>query len=536
MWMYYQDWRDYKQNFTHYQCQAATCNEEEDYIGDAKLNYQMLQTLTDLTDQELEQLARPTLTHLHNLGKDRDTMLRVLGVTKSNRNKNDFQQALELYPELLADAYSKKIIKDVKKSLVHEARAGKLEVDGKYTFICPDLYAFCERLFLGIEQPAGLIDNGEVYCSLYPNDTKLDCLRSPHLYREHAVRLNKIDAEKRKWFITKGLYTSCRDPISKILMFDNDGDKALVCVDPTLVAAAERHMDEIVPLQYNMSKAEPEPLDYTHIYNGLKVAYTGGNIGMISNYITKLWNSSKVNLEIIKWLCMENNFTIDYAKTLYKPTRPPHVSKQMKDAIPAKVPYFFIYAKGKEPKDVDKKNNSIVNRLEALIKNPTLQFRSSNIGKFDYTFLLSARHQQAPADEAIIEAYTALDQKSHFMLSREDEKNSNIRYLYAQIKNEILQIHPDAAYVVDVLVEYLYNHKKSSYKTTLWECFGDRIVANIKHHLSLTPAIGSAQCANCGARFPAVSKRKKYCDPCLIEVNRNQTRERVRKHRHGVTE
>jgi hypothetical protein len=238
-------------------------------------------------------------------------MLKVLGVMKENTNKNYLQQALEIYPELLNDTYSREILKNVKRSLVKEGRAGKLDIEGKYTFICPDLFAFSQWLILGIENPTGLLVNGEVSCRLYKNEPKLDCLRSPHLYLEHAVRNNVVDKEKARWFITNGVYTSVHDPISKILMFDVDGDKSLVCADHTIIEVAERNMEGIVPLFYNMAVAGKGSISNDVIYNGLKAAYTGGNIGVISNNITKIWNSTHINLDAIKWLCMENNFVID---------------------------------------------------------------------------------------------------------------------------------------------------------------------------------------------------------------------------------
>ena len=61
---------------------------------------------------------------------------------------------------------------------------------------------------------------------------------------------------------------------------------------------------------------------------------------------------------------MENNFTIDYAKTLYKPKRPNNINKTISKYTTSKVPHFFIYAKDKTRKQVEKRNNSIVNRLE----------------------------------------------------------------------------------------------------------------------------------------------------------------------------
>ena len=45
----------------------------------------------------------------------------------------------------------------------------------------------------------------------------------------------------------------------------------------------------------------------------LLAAYTGGNIGIISNNISKVWNSGKITqkeIDAVKLLCMENNFVI----------------------------------------------------------------------------------------------------------------------------------------------------------------------------------------------------------------------------------
>lgn len=323
MWKYYPNildeenniikygWDVYKENYKKYNCQAGKCNEEEDKIKHAKINYQMMQTLTDISNDELKKICEKTNNDIKNIGSDKETMLKVLGVTRENKNKNYIQQALEIYPELLNDTYCKEILKQVKKSIVKKAKSAKVSIDGKYTFISPDLYAFCENLFLGIKEPKGLLRDKEVYCNLYKGVKELDCLRSPHLYREHAIRQNVIDKEKDRWFITKSLYISCHDVISKILQCDFDGDKSLVCAEKTLVEVAKRNMEGVLPLYYNMRKAGAVFIDRRSIFNGLKMAYTGGNIGMYSNDITKIWNHSNVSLDVIKLLCMENNFQID---------------------------------------------------------------------------------------------------------------------------------------------------------------------------------------------------------------------------------
>lgn len=222
LWKYYKSWEQYCEAFEQYGCKASVCNIEPNVFDKAKINYQMLQTLTDLTDSELAELSQETRRRLNDLSSDRNTMLKVFGATKENPRRNGFQESLFLYPELLQDEYSRDTLRKVRASIEKEAKAGKLDVDGVYTFIVPDMYAFCEWLFLGDKNPAGLLKNGEVYCPLFPGGAELDCLRSPHLYVEHAVRKNVVgeDPELKRWFSTDAIVTSVHDVISKILQFD----------------------------------------------------------------------------------------------------------------------------------------------------------------------------------------------------------------------------------------------------------------------------------------------------------------------------
>lgn len=220
LWKMYDSWDEYKAYFKQYGCTAGKCNEEEDEIPDARINYQMLQSLTDMTKREMERLAKRTIKDIDKLGNDYRTTMKLLGVSDNTLNQNYIQKSLAVYPELMRDPYNKHIVKDTQRSLVKQAKAGRLMVNGKYTFISPDLYAFCEWLFLGIENPDGLLDNGEVSCNLFKDGVELDCLRSPHLYVEHAVRKNCVNEKTKEWFDTKCIYTSTKDLISKVLMFD----------------------------------------------------------------------------------------------------------------------------------------------------------------------------------------------------------------------------------------------------------------------------------------------------------------------------
>lgn len=195
---------------------------EPDIFDKAKINYQMLQTLTDLTDDELRALSTKTVDKLRRLSSDRATMLQVFGATPGGGRKNAFQEALSLYPELLQDEYCRGTLRLIKAKIEREAKAGRLDIDGVYSFLIPDLYSFCQWLFLGDQNPGGLLMDGEVYCRLFEPGKELDCLRSPHLYREHAIRRNiyGVNEEAKRWFVTDGIYTSCHDLISRILQFD----------------------------------------------------------------------------------------------------------------------------------------------------------------------------------------------------------------------------------------------------------------------------------------------------------------------------
>lgn len=223
MWKYFDSWETYQQNFRRYGCVAGTCNEEPDHIDTAKFNYQMLQTLVDMTDDELTALCERTNRKLSNLSSDRQTMLQVFGATKDKDQMSAFQKSLAYYPELLQDPYCRETLRDLKNSIEWKALAGRLDIDGKYLFLIPDLYAACDHWFNGVEVPEGLLQNGEVYARPYRYAKELDVLRSPHLYKEHAVRHNTASddvPELRRWFQTDGIYTSTHDTISRVLQFD----------------------------------------------------------------------------------------------------------------------------------------------------------------------------------------------------------------------------------------------------------------------------------------------------------------------------
>lgn len=572
MWKYYDSWDQYKKLYKENHCTTGYANIEEDRIKDAKINYQMLQTLTDITDDEINKIAAPSVDKLKNLCSTIKSIKCAFGVDPYNLNKNAFQKSIDLYPNLLNDEYVKQQLREIKDSLIKKYKSGKLQINGKYTFLLPDFYAACQYWFMGINNPEGLLKDGEVFCWLFRKHDKLDCLRSPHLYREHAVRKNVAfarnknqelrdrQAHLRKWFSTDALYTSSHDLISKILQFDVDGDKSLVVSDKTFIEVAERNMNGIVPLYYNMRKAEPSVLSNKTIYDGLVAAFTGGNIGIYSNNISKIWNSDvfisgsdsekQEAMDLIKILCMENNFVIDYAKTLYKPKRPKHIHEQIVSHTRSNVPFFFTYAKDKEDWQVCDFNDSFVNKLNSIVPNPRINCRKLNIGTIDHTLLMhnpdieckvlfneKGKLIKDGTDPMIIK-YCELNSKHHFQISNISYVNDNfsgdvlmksqikqdLKYknISEEIKKELSCFGYTEQEIADILVKFLYGVKESKHKAALWLCYGEYIYNNLTKHFK--PQTKVIQCEDCGEWFEVSIKdnRTTRCHNCYYDYRKQR--------------
>lgn len=531
MYKFYQSWEDYKQKFKQYRCEVCYCNMEEQDIPRARINYQMLQTLTDMTDEEIATLIKETVEEIEAIGNDFQTSMKLIGATSYNKNPSYVQEALMIYPELMRDQYSRDILKETKKSLIKQAKSGRLRVNGKYLFLSPDLYAFCEWLFLGEVNPKGLLQDGEVFTTQFSNGDEVACLRSPHLYREWAIRKNVKNEDLNKWFgETKCVYTSCHDLISRILQFDVDGDKSLVIKDKLLTSIAKRNMAGICTLSYDLKKAKVGAISPDNIYHSMTKAYTGGNIGVISNQITKVWNSPNLTkdyedaLKTVKLFTYINNQVIDYAKTLWKVDPPSEVEEMMKRYTKAKPPYFFIYAKDKKKSQVEPPNNSTMNRICQSIPNNRVKFVKM-CDNFDYRMLMNLDYGfSISEDNQIVERYNYWNRHQYLFNTEAENAKQEDMYMFQQIRKHILEeTNEDINVVVNTLVMYLYTIKTNNMKKTLWASFGDILVENLKKN---TEGLGKV-CEECGDRFISLQSNHRFCsDECCKKARAKRLKQK----------
>lgn len=525
---YYKDWEEYKKYFKEYNCHANICNIEVDTkdFRQASLNYQMLQTITDITDDEIKYFTDPIDTYITKGYTDLKTQLDILGVNRYY--KSNLQKALEIYPEMVQESYVRTMLSENLNKKKKQAKFAKFRVDAKYTFAIPDIYAWMEFVFNNDIKPKGILKHGgTVSCRLYKNNPHLTVNRSPHLYRELGTRINVCNKQTKKWFITDGCYTSSHDLLTKLLQNDNDGDKYLVIADEEYYNIARRNMKGIVPLYYEMSKAKAQMINSKNIYKALTEGYKYGNVGQYSNKITVMFNEDKVDLNAIKILTCLNNFYIDGAKTGYMPEMSDVIKERIKKAN-GKLPYFFIFAKDKTPRQVKKINKSTVNRIcknVESIKQTKFEFKHHGVFKKD-TLL---KNKDIKINQELIDFYLKLDRDKNIKYKYSELSRSEIIY---SINNDIRKamieksIEMDIGYgdMVDMIVKYIYTKHKNLKKTTLWEVFGEEIIDNINYNLKLSLLDKTVKmCECCGKRFKlkTVNSNQKYCNKCAKKIHKN---------------
>lgn len=298
-----------------------------------------------------------------------------------------------------------------------------------------------------------------------------------------------------------------------------DGDKLLVIKDRLLTRIAKRNMKEIVPLAYNLKKAKGEILSQDSLYEGMSNAYVGGNIGPISNNISRVWNSENIGeeqLNVVKWLCYTNNQVIDYAKTLWLASPPKQVQDTIHKYTKAALPNFFIYAKDKLSSQVESVNNSTMNRISQAISDSRVKFLKT-VNKFDYRTLMNQNCDFSVSENnPVVKSYDYWNVRQKMFNEQDLNVKDQDLYKYKQIRQKIIEESQETLdYIVNTLVAYLYTVRPNSTKKTLWACFGDVILQNIKNNLNEAEKV----CPMCGKRFlPNQKAPHSVC--CSIECSR----------------
>ena len=507
MWKYYSSWEDYKKSFHENGMQIAVNKfADTDPKGYAKTSYQFIQTLSSekLTDEKIAELCADTIEYLDKIKTDLDSMIQI-----ASKDDDYISLALKVHNELIYDEYIRSRLESKFKSERNDARGNKLILkDSLYSYICPDLYAFCTWLFCGIENPKGIIPRNYVYNSFYndkPYDV-VDCLRSPHLYVEHGIRnLVKDDIleQCKEWFNDYDTVVSSHDLLCRLLMFDVDGDEILLTPNKTIIECVP---DDIVPLYYVPFEPVKSAVNNDAIYQAIVSCMENTQIGDISNVMTKNYNNPNTDMEFNKIMCCYNNLSIDYPKTqdIVKLGQYEEKYNALKEQ---NNPYFFIYAKGKSRGSCKPLSSSNADRVCAYIHKRTgnKNYAWKDAEKsFDPSILFNNEHPVSVEPEKYHEL-----EKVMFMLKMKErvlvsvikdvvkelnrsegwkDKISRYEVFYHMCEKVIMGIFDNREEAVEYLLdmEYLQRENENRSKNILWNCFGDLIYKNICNNLCYT--------------------------------------------------
>jgi hypothetical protein len=174
------------------------------------LNYQFLQVL-NLNKEQIEGICEKTVEYFNNVIKNNlDYTLLYLLDSYANReydpnlfNKinDNVAKAILLNNNMINDPYIQNHIINSLNKKIKESLIGTLLVDGQYTFMVADPYAFMEYMF-GI-QVDGLLNRDEHYSRWWLDRgiNKIVGMRSPLVWRSEVSILNlKNNSTIKDWY------------------------------------------------------------------------------------------------------------------------------------------------------------------------------------------------------------------------------------------------------------------------------------------------------------------------------------------------
>lgn len=513
---YYDSMEEYRQCFKESGLSITINNCAHASNDEVRVAYQPFQTIPRerLTDDAIRKVTQKTIDHINQAKTDPKMALKMMGIeleadeiegkTEKETKETEFVNVLSplhaailKYPQMLNDIYVQKIMKSALLSARKQAQGCKLILDGTWSYICPDLFAFFEWLFLGEDVPDGLIPGGYIFNHYYDDKSDIDetcCIRYPHLSDcEHAIRKVLRSDDCQEWFNGNDTVVSSHDLISKAIQADCDGDHCCNVHDNTFLDLLDRSQ---YPLYYDMTKAEPAHISHEAIMTCLTSSFFDNeNIGYVSNSITKIFNSvNEPDIKMVRVLCAFNNFVIDYFKTQKSMDLKEYteIYKRYKDKI-AKCPRFFQYAKGKKKKSCEEYNEKgNCDRISKYIKNHTAQ----GISKVDFSTSEQFNPEVLKNRKIVVKRQSDEYDKLRVLMlqlkkERQDiykkvkddleakESDKQIFYIYCMAKiREIISDKMEAAnYLVDI--EYYTAESKNDTKDILWNCFGDILYQNL---------------------------------------------------------
>jgi hypothetical protein len=285
------------------------------------LNYQFIQAL-NLNDQQIKFLCNQTLDYFSFILKNKIeyTLLYLLGKNSTSYSIEILSQvfdnvtkALILNNKLIEDPYIKNHILHSLNKKIKESYIGNLLVDGQYTMMVNDPYAFMEYIFgLPID---GLLKRNEHYNKYWidKNVNKIAAMRAPLTYSSEVNILNLKNNEKiQEWY---QYLNSCAIynvfGLDDLIHGGSDRDGDIVCLtnNQSVIDGVQTGL----PIYYDVKKTPKQKIIESKLYLS-DIKGFNQKIGFVTNCAT----SATAMLSTLKQNTSEYNETLNRLKRFRK--------------------------------------------------------------------------------------------------------------------------------------------------------------------------------------------------------------------------
>lgn len=303
MWKFYKSWQEYV-DYQHKYDLGWGVTLVSHGVDDAHTftNYQFLQVL-DLSEEQIQGVCRKTLNWLNSVigGDVMASILYLFGTEEFELDKvQDFALLSLIYNNsMIKDSYIRnRIIRSLNKK-IRQSYYGKLLVNGNFSFIGCDPYAFLEYAF-GME-PKGILGNGEYYSGFWHDRgvNRVCTMRSPLTWvSENNVVDLAYNDRIAKWYqyLQHGCFIINRWGVDTFLWADGDFDGDKIFSTDQIEMIEGKNSEYVYPVTYQKEAAPSSKWTEKRLYDTDLLSF-GSKIGFVTNCST-YWYSLRSDYQI----------------------------------------------------------------------------------------------------------------------------------------------------------------------------------------------------------------------------------------------
>ena len=349
----FQTWKNYVEHCCDVELDevyVTGTNAPED--GTKALSNQMTQSLFEVMDDEIPRLAERSIKQLRKFDKPDSAWSMLAAPNRDESERTPFETLVFNYNSVLNTAYVRSTLNERKHSAWCKTMQGKLAVNGKYAYVCPDLTAFLDVICGHIPANSpnlGTLKSHECVCGIHKGAKRLECARNPAQSFDWVF----VDVVTNKYLpSTNILFVSVHDLNYRVMQNDFDGDHIFVIDEQVLLDIIERTWPDVHVLYYeptNGTAPKEIPTRRSEYNKWIEQSLSGtartNKVGLYSTYLKSAWASvgqmpMDELLDDIAKLAAGVNHAVDAAKTGSMTPLPDDLRKKYGGS-----PYFVRYKK-----------------------------------------------------------------------------------------------------------------------------------------------------------------------------------------------